>query len=91
MQGWVIFESEAAFNTAHEAAKTAAGLPIVGEVNGTPAPQNQQTTEITSCTAHPSSSTVVAYINGGWPEELKAGLEFKTAAEVSAYFPPEVL
>ena len=71
MQGYVIFSSEAVFNTAHESAKTSAGLPKVGNVKGTPAPGNQQTTEITSCQTHPTDGTAVAYINGGWPDNLK--------------------
>ena len=89
MKGYVIFNSEAAFNTAHEAAKAAAGLPKVGNVNGIPAPENQQTTEITSCTSHPSDGSVVAYINGEWPEDQKAGFTFKTKEEVTEYFPDE--
>lgn len=89
MQGYVIFSSEAAFNTAHEAAKTASGLPRVGNVNGIPAPENQQTTEITSCTSHPTDGTVVAFINGNWSEDQKAGFVYKTKEEASEYFPVE--
>lgn len=89
MEGYVIFSSEAVFNTAHETAKTTNGLPKVGNVNGVPTPGNQQTTEVTSCTEHPSDGTVVAYINGNWPDGQKAGFDFKTLAEVSEYFPEE--
>lgn len=89
MQGYVIFSSEAVFNTAHEEAKTTLGLPRVGNVNGVPAPENQQTTEITNCTSHPTDGTVVAYINGEWPEDQKDGFVFKTQEEVSEYFPDE--
>jgi hypothetical protein len=89
MQGYVIFNSEAVFNTAHETAKVAAGLPKVGSVNGIPAPENQQTTEITSCTSHPTDGTVVAYINGEWPDNLKDGFAYKTREEISEYFPDE--
>ena len=90
MQGYVIFSSEAAFNTAHEIAKTASGLPKVGNVNGVPAPKNQQTTEITSCTSHPDDGTIIAYIGGEWPDAQKAGFTFKTKEEVAEYFPDEV-
>ena len=89
MQGYIIFSSEAAFNTAHEAAKTASGLPKVGNVNGAPAPENQQTTEITNCTSHPTDGTVVTFISGGWPEDQQIGFIFKTKEEVSEYFPDE--
>ena len=89
MQGYVIFSSEAAFNTAHEAAKTTMGLPKVGNVNGIPAPENQQTTEITSCVSHPTDGTAVASIGGGWPEDQKAGFTFNTKEEVAEYFPVE--
>lgn len=89
MQGYVIFSSESAFNAAHETAKTAAGLPKVGNVNGVLAPQNQQTTEITSCYSHPTDGTVVAYIEGCWPDNLKDGFVYKTTEEVAEYFPTE--
>lgn len=89
MQGYVIFSSEAVFNTVHETAKAAAGLPRVGNVNGIPAPENQQTIEITSCTSHPTDGTVVAFINGNWFEDQKAGFTFKTKEEVTEYFPVE--
>lgn len=89
MQDYVIFSSEAAFNAAHEIAKITIGLPRVGNVNGIPAPENQQTTGITSCTFHPSDGSVVAYVNGEWPEDHKAGFTFKTKEEVAEYFPDE--
>ena len=87
---YVIFSSEAEFNTAHAAAKTEAGLPKVGCVTGKLAPQNQQTTDITLCVPHPSDGTVVAEINGGWPDSLKAGFTFKTKEEVAIYYPEEL-
>jgi hypothetical protein len=87
--GYVIFSTQADFDVAHAAAKTAANLPKVGNVNGHPAIANQQTTEITSSTAHPTNDTVVAFINGGWDVGLKAGFIFKTKEEVADYFPPE--
>ena len=91
MEGYVIFASEAAFNTAHDAAKAATGLPKVGLQNGASAPDNQKTTGIVTCYSHPSDGTVVAYINGGWPEDQKGALTFKTLEEVAEYFPyPEL-
>ena len=90
MSGYVIFSSEAAFDTAHAAAKVAAGLPKVGSVCGKLAPQNQQTTDLTSCVPHPSDGTVVAEVNGGWPSNLKAGFTFKTREEVTIYYPEEL-
>jgi len=87
---YVIFSSRAEFDLAHEAAKQAAGLPRIGRVAGKLMPNNQQTTEITVCKAHPSDGTAVAEINGGWPESLKAAFTFKTREEVAEYY-PEVL
>ncbi len=91
MNGYVIFNSEDEFSVAHGAAKIAAGLPKTGSVNGVLAPNNQQTTEITSCKAHPSNGTVVAYINGGWPANLKAGFVFLAKENVMEYFPEVVI
>lgn len=91
MQGYVIFNSEAVFNTAHEVAKTTMGLPKIGNVNGIPAPENQQTTEITSCTPHPTDGTVVALIGDEWDDSLKEEFTFKTKEEVNEYFPSEEL
>ena len=85
-QGYVIFNTIEEFNTAHEAAKILAGLPKVGFVNGVPAPNNQQTLEVTYAKPHPTNDTVIAYINGGWDDSLKVGMEFKTEDEVSEYF-----
>lgn len=92
MKGYVIFSSEAAFNTAHEAAKTKAGLPRVGNVNGVPAPENQQTVELTSYhpTSWPADDTVVAFVDGGWPGNLKDGFVYKAKEDVTKYFPDEV-
>lgn len=88
---YVIFSSKAEFDTAHEVAKISAGLPRVGRVAGRLAPQNQQTIELTSYMPHPSDSTVVAEINVGWPESLKADLTLKTKKEISIYYPEEAL
>lgn len=85
--GYVIFASESAFNAAHEAAKAAAGLPIIGNINGVERHDLTQVTEITICYSHPSDGTVIAHINGGWPDDMKEGFEFKTREEVSEYFP----
>ena len=87
MKGYVIFENQAVFDVAHNAAIQLAGLPRIGNVGGKPAPNNQQTTKITSCYQHPSNETVVSYINGGWDESLKQGFDFLTRDQVSEYFP----
>lgn len=87
LKGWVIFESEAAFNIAHEEAKAMARLPKIGNVDGVPAPQNTQTINITYCIPHPTDGTVVSPINGGWDNSLKGDLTFLTKEEVSGYFP----
>ena len=89
VEGYVIFNTEAEFDEAHEQAKAAAGLPQVGTVSGKPAPQNQKTTNITYCKPHPTNGTVIAYINGGWPENLKSGFDFKTRGQVAEYFPED--
>jgi hypothetical protein len=86
-KGYVIFVSKAAFNTSHEAAKTAVGLPIIGNINGKLRPSLTQVTEITIPYPHPSNGTVVAYIDDLWPEDMKEGFVFKTREEVSEYFP----
>lgn len=91
-KGWVIFATEAIFNAAHNQAKETLGLPKHGEVNGKPAPNNQMTTDITACRPHnlaPINPTVVAYINGGWPEDQKTGFVFLTRDQVSDYFPDQ--
>jgi len=87
---YVIFNSKAAFDTAHAAAKIAAGLPKIGRVAGKLAPQHQQTIELTSCKPHPSDSTVAAEINGGWPENLKTGFALKNRTEVTIYYPEKL-
>jgi len=89
MSNYVIFKSRAAFDAAHAAAKTAAGLPRVGYRKGILAPESQQTTEITTAYDHPSDGTVVAVVGGEWPNDLKDGFVFKTKAEVADYFPSE--
>jgi len=89
MTSYVIFSSQAAFDAAHATAKTTLGLPRIGQVNGVDAPLNQQTTEVTECYPHPSDGTVAAEINGNWPENLKAGFDYKTKEEVSVYLPNE--
>lgn len=87
MDKYVKFNSQQDFDTAHEAAITEAGLPIVGCVNGVLAPKNQQTTKITISIPHPSDGTVIARIPKLWPENKKAGFDDKTKVEFSEYFP----
>ena len=89
MRQFAIFASQAAFDTAHAAAKLIAGLPRVGRVNGKLAPKNQQTVELTSWHPHRTDGTVMAETGKGWPESKKEGFAFKTRAEVSNYFPEE--
>jgi len=90
MTDYVIFNSEDEFDTAHEPAKIEAGLPRVGNVNKVPAPQNQQTVELTALVAHPSDGTFAVEIDEGWPENQKDDLVLKTKEEVSVYYPEKI-
>lgn len=87
--GYVKFNNIAAFDAAHNAAKTAANLPRVGKVNGILAPQNQQTVAITRWTLHPNDGTVVAYVNKSWKSSARGAFVYKTRGQVAEYFPEE--
>ena len=77
MKGWVIFENEEAFNLAHQEAKDMV-MPLQAINAGGIAPEDLWFKNITECFQHPTNNTVVAYINGGWPDSLKNGLTFYT-------------
>ncbi len=85
--GYVIFDTQALFDSIHNQGKISLGFPRVGRVNGRLAPHNQQTVEITRARPHPSNNTVIAYVPEEWPENLKDGFTFRTQEEVSEYFP----
>lgn len=79
----------AEFNTWHDTVKTDEGLPKVGNQNGIPAPQNQQT--IAYCDPIPHSVNVDDYIwiDGKYPIEGESMLSL-AEVKVLGWFPEEV-
>jgi hypothetical protein len=62
------------FNSWHEAAKLAEGIPPegkIGFVNGVPAPDNQRTTEYSSAIAHPVNEDYYIWLFGAYPMQGK--------------------
>lgn len=91
MKGYVIFNSVAEFETAHNTEKAALGMPITGTICGKEAINSQKTTDVTDYITHPDAedNRVIAYINGGWRNETKTGFTFLTRdeAKLEGFFP----
>lgn len=61
----------AEFNTWHQVAKVAAGIPAegrIGSVNGKPAPDNQRTTAVSRVIIHPTNKDDYIWSYGEYPD-----------------------